>query len=236
MVSDIRVNSLLTISSPLGEDIAFLPKELINIFIEKIAEISKSAYELRRQVHIFVNIFESNVKNTIDSAFVQDKLFFAAIHACNEGVLAPKDFSINTYDKLIIFLTNSNGLLQKLDYGYVGEPLQEKQALELNRLCPLLKKVSLPCSTPDDATLMALIGDKQLSSLKIMGNKITTLAISEIARHPLEELEITFPTNLTDDDIQTLKSIKTLKHLKIIYSKKQQDRSIDIKRSCCIPR
>lgn len=208
MVNALGSTSLTITSSPVptGEELPKLPQEVIDIILNKIAETSKNKNELYHSARNFLKF----ASPTLEKDPLANKLFSTAVHACNAGTLKP---SVYTYGQFINFLKKSDGALQNLYYKHDKMCLPDASAAAMAALCPKLKKLDLSLNVISDNVLTPFLKDHQLSRLSIIGRRVTSNSIQEIAKNPIEELKIRYAVDLKDSDIETILSIKTLKSL-----------------------
>lgn len=161
----------------------------------------------------FFEVYSQSLHAQKRPAFYREGIQYSIIYAANQGIL-PISAMISTYGKLLSVVTNAPLKLTKLHLDRFGIVLK----YNFFKQRPEIKDINISLESPNDQEVINLLENKKLESLSLTANNMTTTAIKEILKHPLNELHLYLAYNLNDEHINTICNIKTLKKLTITYA------------------
>lgn len=239
--SDLAMSQALP-SSSLGEgyDTPSLPLEITYTILEQIAASADTKEKLERDVKAFMIVQCQVFKRENPEFFTGDRLgfitlqktianaiTFAKLHACNTGTMTPHSLGILNYMDLLAFVKESGRFLKTLKINRFGIRLTDDRAQQLGVLCPKMRKLDLWVSPLSDMGVSGLIRGKKITSLKVSGNKLSSAFIASLKDLPLVELSIDAAKQCTDEAVQALLQIKTLRRLSLSYANLLTDQAFE---------
>lgn len=159
--------------------------------------------------------------------FVKKMVANQIIDLCNRNGLSLQEAGIKSYLSLITLSKTADLSLTVLRSDGRFLQMDEQRALEIAANCPRIDTIHLRSNAYTDRGVQGLIAGKRIKSLVLDASKLTSSSVQEIAKHPLEELHLVLAVNLTDQDVDALCTISSLKRLTLGYPQKISQASIE---------
>lgn len=222
-----------------GFDTPSLPFEITYQILEKLAESAQTKEELVRDVKAFLIVQTQIFKREQPEFFQQGEtdgfriinttiskaVAYATLHACNEGAMTPQKLGIENYAHLLEFVGRAGSVLKVLKIDQFGIRLTDERAEVIGGLCPSLGRIDTWQTPLSDRGISGLVKGKRVTHLKIACGKLTSGAIKSLTELPLVDLSLILARGCTDEVLQEILKIKTLKRLHISYANQLTDQA-----------